>query len=157
MKVIEIDNQSNYNLEKNSVFYGVISGLLMALFILSLHFLGTEKSIGLKMVKYLILLGFTGYALNELKKQSEPITFFKKGIFLGAQISVAAGLTFTALNFLLFFVNKDYAFGRFFEEPDSLLNLAVISGSTLLEILVFGMVATFISLQALKFKRKGSV
>ena len=160
VKILESKREStqsemSFSHSQNAIFYGAFygafSGLLMGLFIVSLYFFGASENIGLKIAKYLILFGAIGFGLNDFVRFSEPNTFFKKGITFGAITTLIAGLTFIAMNIMIFLVNENYAFGRFFQDSDSVFNLAVSSSSAFFEILVFGMISTLVSLQYLKF------
>ncbi len=131
--------------------YGIFAGLIMGAFIALLQISGADVSIGAKFFKYLILTGFLGYGLRVLKKVSEPVKFFIDAITFGFQNTLAAGLAFISVNFVLFAINPEIAFRKFTMASKNFNQLLIVSGTLFFEVLVYGMIITLVCLQFLKF------
>ena len=167
-EVIVKENKTNQNeiandIKKNNLppfnFFGigaalgVSAGVGMALFLFALNFFGAEESIGLKFIKYLILAGFLAFGLSGYKNQLGEYFKFKKGITYGLFIAFISALSLVFLNLLAFGFSDQIAFEKFQLEPNTFGQTALISGAIFFEVLVYGMIITFIILQYLKTKQ----
>ena len=141
-----------FRLMRQSLIWGIQAGLWMGIFILVVNVLGGRDNIALKFVKYLFLVGILGWVLYRYRKANRTMTFFQKGIVLGAMTTFFSALTFLLVDLIVSVANPNLSFSRFGYEIDSTLDFLVVNGSLMLEILIFGMIGTFIWLQLLKYR-----
>lgn len=133
--------------------YGIFAGLTMGFFIALFQIFDAEITIAARFFKWLILVGFLGFGLKALKDVSEPVKFFIDSITFGFQNTIAAALAFIGVNFILFAINPEFAFQKFTMASETFRELLIVSGSLFFEVLVYGMIITFIWLQILKFDK----
>ena len=139
-----------FKVYQNGTLWGVIAGVGMAFFLFLLDLVSVENSIGLKFIKYLILFGILAYGLNTYKKRIGENFQFKKGIVLGAVISLVSAISLVILDVIAYAISDDFAFNKFGVEPSSGIELATIAAMVFFEAFVYGMIITFIILQLIK-------
>ncbi|MBK8966996.1 MAG: hypothetical protein R3D58_05135 [Saprospiraceae bacterium] len=133
---------------------GLSAGFFMGVYLVALQVFGFDGTIVLKFFKYLILVGILGWGLVRFRQMIPGKTFFQNGILLGVLTTFISGLTLIAINIVVSLLNPEWAFNKFnlaIESPGTFL---VTSGAIFFEVLVFGLVGTFIWLQYLKGKRR---
>ncbi|MBR9921209.1 MAG: hypothetical protein GYB31_10255 [Bacteroidetes bacterium] len=134
--------------------YGVIAGAGMGIYLFVFKWLGVELSAALKFSKYIILIAALYLLFRLLKENSEPGEFFSKGIGMGAIASFAAAVILLVVNGFSWLVGGSAtAINKFGNEPIDFGQLMLLEGVMFFEVLVFGMVGTFICLQFLKYGR----
>jgi hypothetical protein len=131
---------------------GLISGLLMGVFLVLLEVLGAGSNEGLKMVKYVFMGGLLFYGLSSYKKSLPDGKIFKNGILLGLYTSFIAAISLLLFSVIITgFSGGEIAFSKFTMDASSgfsqMITLEIV---LLFEVIVFGMILTFISLQYLK-------
>ncbi len=122
----------------------------MGLYLVALQLFGFESTIVLKFLKYLLLIGVLGWGLTRFRKMIPDKTFFQNGILLGVLTTFISALTLIAINIVVSLLNPEWAFNKFNLAIDSPASFLVTSGAIFFEVLVFGLVSTFIWLQYLK-------
>lgn len=145
------------NMSPNPALLGLAAGTLMAFYLLLLQISGKEQVIGLKFIKYLFLAGALGYGLFRYRKWNLTKTFFKNGIRIGFYTTMVAAITVVAFDLIVSIIAPEYSFNKFSLSVSSPADFFVISGAIFFEILVFGMIGTFIFLQYLKGSDKGNI
>lgn len=128
--------------------YGLIAGAAMALFVFLIHIGEGSSPTWLQFFKYVILGGVLYYALSFYKKSLNKVSIFKEDMQLGGTITVVAALSLLAANFLFF--SFGLGVSKFNIETSTFPDFMLIGGTEFFMTLVFGMVLTFICLQALK-------
>lgn len=151
-----LNNPPSFNYLDKIIKNGVLGGVLMGAYLLVLQLSNTDHTIWLKFVKYLFLAAVLGVALVKAKDYFPPVTYFKRGIQVGAGIAVFSGLTLMAINFALYFLNPELAFNKFNLEAKNIGEIIILDVVILFETFVYGMILTFICLQFLKYPRKGA-
>lgn len=131
---------------------GLLAGFLMSIYLIFLQVNGYDQSLFLKFGKYLLLAIILFLVLNQAKKILPPISFFKRGIKIGAGVTLLAGIIIALTNFALFFINNAWAFNKFNMQPKGLPELLILDVTMLFEVFVYGMIITFIILQFLKYQ-----
>ena len=132
--------------------YGLGSGIVMAIILLMFQWFGYPDKILIKYVNYIGLIFFLGIFMKHLKRMMrKDADLFIQGIKAGARISFVAGLVVIVINILLYLINPELAFNKFFIEPNSVLDLLTVSIFLLFETFVFGSLISFIILQ---YKKK---
>lgn len=134
----------------NILAWGIVAGLGMGAYILLLHAIGAVDIIALKFMKYLVLAGILGTVLSKYRKLNSTATFFQNGISIGSVISFTSAITFLLVNFVVTILTPALSFTKFGKTVDTPFDFLVISGGTFFEILVFGLIGTFIWIQILK-------
>lgn len=142
-----------FNFYWNGAKWGIISGIAMALYLFVLNFYEVSELIGIKFLKYLILGSILVYGLNTYKKYLDKTFTFKKGILLGLYTTFVSALSLILMNVLAYFFTDSLAFDKFSVSSDNFGDFAVISGGLFFEVIVYGMIITFIILQYLKTKK----
>lgn len=148
-KIKNIANKE-YKIWPNAISLGVVAGFLMSAYLLTLQFVGAEDAIGLKFLKYLFLLLILGVGINAYRKYDPTSSFFKNGIVMGSYTTLVSALTVVVINFVISVISPDLSFNKFNLEINSPGDFLTVSGALFFEILVFGMIGTFIFLQYLK-------
>ena len=129
---------------------GLAAGMLMGVYLLALQMIGLDHSIVLKFLKYLFLAGMLGWALYRYRKQNTDRSYLQSAILLGLVATVISALTLIVTGLAVSFVQPEWAFNRFSLPVDTTGNLLVTSGAIFFEVLVFGLLSTFIWLQYFK-------
>ena len=133
---------------------GVMTGFLIAMQLLFFQFTNHDYSPGLKTLVYLLLGIGIFFLIKQIKERENKKRIFRKGMIIGNLMSLFTGLTLVIINILIYSVSQDLAFSKYSIEPHKLTELLVVSGAIFFEILVFGLISTFISLQFLKEKAR---
>ena len=144
----------DFNFYGKGTAWGVQAGAAMGLFLIMIQLLGGADNIFLKYLTYAILIGFIGIALNTYKNYVSDNEIFQKGLLLGGYVTIVSGLTYIVISAIAFVTNSSLAFEKFGIEANSTGEFLLVSGVTFFEILVFGMIITFIYLQYLKSNNK---
>jgi len=145
-----ITNEKTFPFYRYGNTQGLVAGSIMAAYLLLLQAFGFDHSPGLKMVKYLFLGLILYRALQSYRDYLPEGQLFKFGIGLGAYITVISSLVVLAGNILAYSIGDRFAFNKFTFESHNMAEVLLIDGILFFEIWVFGMILTFICLQALK-------
>jgi len=136
--------------------WGIAAGVGMAIFLVVAQLTSMGDSIGLKFFKYLVLGGVLAFGLSVQRGYLRGDYNFKNGIMLGAYITFVSALTLSLMNIFIFFTTDDLAFDKFSVEGNTFGDVVLVSVALFFEVLVFGMIATFIRMQFIKPKRQGA-
>jgi len=150
---INTETKGDFSFFVNAAKYGVIAGGLIALFFFALQASGMENAIGLKYLGYGILGIMLAIALGDYERYLKTGTTFKNGMTYAAQITLIAGVTMVAINTITFFLGTDLGFSKYGIESNTFPELLMLSGAIFLEIMVAGLIFTFITLQYLKSRK----
>jgi hypothetical protein len=132
---------------------GLISGILMSLFLFALDYLALGSSSGMKMLKYVILGGILLHGLRMYKHTLPKGQIFKQGILFGAYTTFVSALTLIAAILVAYSLIPDFSLIKFSLEAATLKDILLLEGVVFFEILIFGMILTFIWLQYLKDRK----
>ncbi len=137
-----------------SLMYGIISGLLIGLYLVFLGLAGMADNIYLNFSKLIILVGILGIGLYNLRKECPLDTYFPKGIELGGLTTLfcalTLGLVYVAISVAMPETNFSYGFSEPVAEDINSSHVFAGAGSTFFETLVAGLIGTFIWLQYFK-------
>ena len=139
-----------FRFNASALSWGLMAGLFMGVYLLFLQMSMADGSVGWTFAKHLFLAGFLGWGLWKYHEIDDSTKFFQRGILLGAMTTFYAALTLVAVAFAVAGIAPDLAFDKFGQAIDSPSDLIVTNTALFLEVLVFGMVLTFIWLQYLK-------
>ncbi len=142
--------QNQFKIYPAATMYGLTAGLLMGIYLIMLQMIEMDSSISLKFLKYIVLIGVLGWGLHRYRQQNANGTFFANGIRIGALATLISAATLIVINVLVSLVMPEWAFNKFNLAIDSPGTFLITSGAIFFEVLVFGMVSTFIWLQYLK-------
>ena len=148
-KVKNIENRQ-FKIWPNALVWGMQAGFWMGAYLILLQVLGGAEIVALKFLKYIILLGVLGWALSKYRKINRTASFFQNGIYLGACTTLITAVTLVLVDFVVTIILPEYSFSKFNLEVNSPMDFFATSGAIFFEILVFGMIITFIFLQYLK-------
>lgn len=140
----------NFQFHGAALGWGLTAGLLMGVYLLFLQLAGAGDAVALKFLKYLILAGCLGWGLWRYRSVDRSGKFFSRGIVLGALTTFYAAVSLIAVGFLAGAVAPELAFEKFSLRVNSPGDLLVTNIAIFFEVLVFGLVITFIGLQYLK-------
>lgn len=146
-------NKDNYPFFKGTFTYGVIGGGLIAAFLFILQFAGMENNIGIKYFGYSFLGVMLAIGLVDYDRFLKTGTTFRNGMSFAAQITLFAGVTIIAINAIAFLLGSSLVFSKYGVEVVDFPSLLMISGALFLEIMVAGLIFTFITLQYLKSRK----
>jgi len=145
-----IEKSDIVNPKNLSTRYGIIAGILMALFLMSFQVSGNDFSPYLKLFKYGILGSAIVFALISYKSSKKSKGIFIKGMTIGNKLSLVAASILAIINIILFFTTNEWAFSKYGMEPETFFQSFVISGILFFETFVFGMIITLSALQFMK-------
>lgn len=131
---------------------GLQAGLLMGLYLVLIHFLPIIDGKTLRFLKYLFLAGILAVTLSRAKTFFPRVTFFKKGILLGIVTTFFSAVTLLFVNFGSYALIPGFSLEKFQMTADDLGSFFIINGTLFFEVLVFGVILTFICLQYLKYR-----
>lgn len=147
----ESEKKNKFNLIFQIFKNGIIAGGMMVVFLTLIQLSQNDNSISLKFLKYIFLAVVLAFTLKQAKDYFPPLTFFKRGIQIGAGISLISGLMIMLSNFILFLTDTSLTFSKFGLEANSFGRLLVLDITLLFEIFAIGMIITFACLQRLKY------
>lgn len=145
--------KKDYSFFVNAAKYGVVAGGLTALYFFALQFGGMEDAIGIKYLGYGILGILLSIGLVDYDRYLKTGATFKNGMMYAAQITLFAGATLVAINTITFVLGTDLGFSKYGVESATFPESLMLSGAIFLEIMVAGLIFTFIILQYLKSRR----
>lgn len=146
--------KASYPFFNGTLKYGLIAGGLIAAFFFALQFTGMGNNIGMKYFGYGILGIILAIGLKDYDRFLKTGATFKNGMSFAIQVTAIAGATLVLINVITFSLGSSLVFSKYGVEATDFSTLLMISGALFLEIMVAGLVFTFISLQYLK-SRKG--
>jgi len=146
----------SFNFHKDGIIWGIVGGIGMALFLVGAQVMTGGNSMILKFFKYIVLGAVLMYGLGIQKSYLKEDYNFINGIQLGGIVTVVSAITLALMNILLFSVTDNLAFDKFSMEADTVGHVSTLSGVLLFEVLVFGMIMSFIILQFIKPKIRGA-
>lgn len=138
---------------RDGVKWGIIGGLVMAVFLVLTQLMSSEGSIALKFFKYIALGAVLLFGLSTQRSYMQENYRFKDGMMLGAFMTLISSITLVLSNIVLYATTDNLAFDKFSKTADSFGNVMLLNGVIFFEVLVFGMIITFVCLQSLKPER----
>lgn len=150
----EASAPKNFRFSASAFSWGLAAGLGMAAYLLLLHVSIADDSIFLKFVKHLILIGVLGWGLWKYRMVDRGKYFFRRAMLLGASMTFYAALTLALVSLIIGIAAPDFGFDKFNMPLDSSKDVIVTTGALFIEVLVFGLMGTFIWLQYLKSRGK---
>ncbi len=158
----EIENANNvarakFDLVKDGIPLGLQAGIAMAIYLFLIDLLGGGDIIALKFLKYAFLAYFLWIGLSKVSDLMIRGKVFRNGIKEGAVITFFSGIALSVVNLIAFLINPAISFEKFGVVSDSFGSFMVVSGAIFFEVLVFGLIITFIWLQILKTKSERTV
>ena len=148
--------RDDHNFWQFAATYGVLAGLLMGAFLGLLQWVDYDKSIAMKFVKYIFLIGTIGFALKRYMRYLTPTTVFQNGIKMGAAITLVAAVVLALANIAIYSIFGSGSIDKFAYTVDSMGGALILEGVTFFEVLVFGMIITFCWAQGLKAPEEGT-
>lgn len=136
---------------KISIIEGVIAGVLMAMYLLILS-IGDIGGPALKYGKFLFLIAILAFAVGKLKDVRSETGFLLTCIRKGFTVSVVSGLIVTIFNYLWYVVNPQWSLTKYHLEPENFSNVHMINSAVMMEIVVIGMLCSFILYQGFKYR-----
>ena len=149
-----ISNNDNQSYFKSAIKWGVATGIIMSLYLFAIDYATTSNVIALKFLKYIFLIGAIAIAIPRYINNVDHTVKFSKGISFGAYLTITSAITMVILNFIAYLTTDSLAFDKFNSYSNSGWKLLFITGGIFFEVLVFGMISTFVVLQAIKDKTK---
>ncbi len=143
-----------FNFYGSGAKWGIICGIAMAMYLFALNYYGIDELIGMKFLKYLILVSILAYGLTTYKNYLAEAFKFKKGILLGLYTTFVSAFSLILMNMVAYLFSDSLAFDKFQVESNSFGDFAVITGALFFEVIVYGMIITFIILQFLKTQKR---
>jgi len=145
------DPKFAYPYLKKGMVLGMQAGAGMALILTILQFSEWQMSfVYWRYVKYLVLFGFLVYGIKQGQSEMGNNWRFDYGIRIGAIATAVSAMTVLLINGLYFTFVDGYDFSKFNKEVVDVPTFWVVNGAVFVEIIVFGMIATFLALQLLK-------
>lgn len=146
-------SNNSFKFYRDGTRWGILAGVGMAAFLVLIQLGSMGDSIGLKFFNYLALALVLAFGLSIQRNYLQEEYNFKNGIMLGAYMTFVSAISLALMNILIFFTTDNLAFDKFSMEGNTFGNVMLVNGVLFFEVLVFGMIATFICLQFIKPKR----
>lgn len=127
---------------------GLLAGVIMSLLLFPLSIMGDFGGSILKFGKYIALAIILGTFLFRLSQEKNR--FYKYAIGRGARISLIAAIVISMINIILFIINPSYSVSKYRLSPETFGGLMAVNGSLIFEVMVVGMILTFIFFQLFK-------
>jgi len=147
---LRLNRKPTYKFYEKGIQYGLVSGILMSLYLLLLRGLGEGGNMPLKFLAFLILGGIITYAINERKGQVKSRTLFKKGILTGVFISFVTASTVLLFETAVYLLDYEWLVPMFKNKITGVIEFAAFSSIMFLQTMLFGLILTFITLQYYK-------
>ena len=145
----------NFNVDKEGRNYGILLGVVVAVYLTIVNAATTELPLSLRFAKHLFIIPIVWHAT---KRYAEAIyagnEVFKAEIGLLFRIGAWATLTLALGNIVLAAVNPDWAFEQFLNDNDTFGDAMMNSFFVAMETLVFVLIIGFVFMQY--YKRGGS-
>ena len=145
----------NFNVDKEGRNYGILLGVVVAVYLTIVNAATTELPLSLRFAKHLFIIPIVWHAT---KRYAEAIyagnEVFKAEIGLLFRIGVWATLTLAFGNIVLAAINPDWAFEQFLNDNDTFGDAMMNSFFVAMETLVFVLIIGFVFMQY--YKRGGS-
>lgn len=159
-EIVVVDKEMNVSSKdygfpfyRQGLIYGGIAGVLMSIFALLISGIASEGSPGVDFLKYLILAVAVWMVIKSYKTHLPRGKVFKEGLRIGVYTSFVAAITMLVINVIISLIGVETGVQeKFGMVADSLGNVLVINGLMVFETLVFGVIATFVSVQFMKDK-----
>jgi hypothetical protein len=145
-----LSNLKPFNFYGNGLRLGLLAGIAMSIYLLAINALGFNESIGVKYLKYFILLGTLIYGLNKQKDTLGSAYTFRSGMGFGLFISIVSAAVLLVASLLSYGLTDSLAFQKFNINGGKFGYTAVVGALIFIETFVYGMIMTFINLQFLK-------
>ena len=149
----KVIRKGTFKFYRDGIRWGIAGGLGMAAFLVLGQLMVPEGSIALKFFKYISLGAVLIFGLSMQRSYMQDDYKFRDGMLLGAFTTLVSAITLIICNIVLFATTDSFAFDKFSKTADSFGNVMLLNGVIFFEVLVFGMIITFICLQSLKPKR----
>lgn len=149
----KLERKPTYRFYEKGIRYGLISGILMSLYLLLLRGVGEGGNMPLKFLTFLILGGVITYAINERRGQKKRGELFKKGILTGVFISFVTASTILLFETAVYLLDYEWLVPMFKNKITGIIEFAAFSSMMFLQTMLFGLILTFITLQYYKQPR----
>ena len=146
---VDLDSHSNFDVAKQSLFYGMVLAGAMAVYLIILNTIYGEIPLGLRFAKHLLIIPVVWIAFGAYAKTLPEGKVFKAEIGYVLRIGLYAAMGIALLN-LLYFAFAENSFEQFMQEGKTLAGVMINSTFLIFETFVFVMMFGFILMQAYK-------
>ncbi|MEM9849930.1 MAG: DUF4199 domain-containing protein [Bacteroidota bacterium] len=134
---------------------GLLAGVIMALYVFLIEASADPETISfLRPISYLFMLIVFYQAIKRYKNDLLTGRIFKRGAVLGIYMSAVTAIALVGVLIALELVFYDMELNLFTREVDTFNEVIIFDWILLFQTFVFGIIATFISLQGLKGPRR---
>lgn len=137
---------------RNTIYEGILAGVLISLFLGTLSVAGDYGGEVIKYFKFLFLFAIVAYALYRVKRVTEGSEFLVASISKGFGISVIGGFIVTVVNFVLFLINPDFSIQKYTLIPTTPGQVHLVNLLLMIEFVIAGLLSAFIMFQGLKYR-----
>lgn len=145
----DLTDHTDFDTRAHARNYGIILGVLTAIYLIVLNVLMDDVPLGLRFAKHLLIIPIVWYAATNYAKQLPEGKVFKAEITYLMRLAAYAGLAIVGMNILMFMVVGE-SFEQFMQNGNTFAGAMINSGFLFFETVVFVMTVSFIFLQALK-------
>jgi hypothetical protein len=139
-----------FNIYSSGITWGLMSGLLMGIYLIFLNMFGIGDNILLNFLKYIFMALIFAWGLSKYRDFNLEISFFQKAFGLGMLASAVAAVTLVIIGLLTTAINPDWAFNQYYYTVDTMGDAFAADGTLIFETIVAGGIITFICIQYLK-------
>lgn len=136
-----ITNKLNMN---RSIKYGISAGLAIALFLSTLSISGAFGDSPLRFAKYLLLIAVMSVFFSRFRPDKPARDYAAYHIKNASIISLMAAVVTILMNIALYNLNPEYSFQKFNLVPLQNETFMVINATIFFEIIVLGMISSFV-------------
>lgn len=149
-KRVDSDERPMTKIKPRPQTIGIISGVVMSIYLFLINAAAEFPSYGAKIFKYFFLGGFLTWALVRLSRVTRPGIFVKRAVAHAAWISGLTAVLVAIANLIFHSINPDWGFEKFVNSDGSGLTAIAYSGIQFFEIFAIGMIIALILIQFLK-------
>lgn len=139
----------NFSLSAHTRNYGIILGVLTAVYLVVLNIIYAEVPLGLRFAKHLIIIPVVWMAVADYAKRLPEGKVFKAEIGYLLRVAGWSALALAVINALFFMVTAG-SFEQFMQEGETFAGMMINSGFLFFETVVFVMIIGLVVLQGYK-------
>ncbi len=142
------DHKYKYN--SSALLWGITAGLAMGVYVIFLNLFKEGENIVLNFLKNIFLLGALSYILPKYRNYNLTISFFQKAMSLSATTTFYSCVTLVVIYFVVGAIEPTWTFNYYAMPVDSIGDVITNAFIIFFEVLVFGIISSFIWVQWLK-------
>ncbi len=154
-KSVSSDDLDTIQISPRPITIGIISGIVMVLYLAIINGAADFPGAGAKIFKYVLMGGFLTWALVKMERRYSADNFVQLALMGSAIISGITAALVAIGNLVFYGIDPNWGFAKFVEADGTGLTAISYSGIQLFEVFACGMIISFILIQFLKGRSSG--